>query len=233
MENKILYIIPIDNDEQTIQKSLDIFRDPAVGDILIVDDGSTDDTWELVKKNKNLKYIQHENPLGYGSSFITGYEYARDIGYDVVITAPPQLSSLMLDDSGLMENIAYGYDIVTCSRILENYDHPTFKEEYIAATAGISEALTEITDLNLTDPLSGIMAYRVSSLSEMDLTDYSHGILLQLWIQAAHFNLTVMEIPLQKKSTFGSELDMYEDPLGFFLSVMETEKYLYQKGKIN
>ena len=53
MKNKILYIIPIDNDEQTIQKSLDVFRDPSVGDILIVDDGSTDDTWELVKENKN------------------------------------------------------------------------------------------------------------------------------------------------------------------------------------
>jgi len=233
MKNKKLYIIPIANDEQVIHKSRDMFRDPSVGDILIVDDGSTDNTWGLVKGNKHLKYIQHENQLGYGSAFITGYEYARDLGYDVVVNLPPQLSSIMMDDSTLMDNISYGYDIVNCSRILENYDHSSFREDRVSITAGIAGALNNITDLTLTDPMSGIIAYRVSSLNDMELTDYSHGLLLQLWIQAVHFNLTVIEIPLQKQADFGTELDQYEDPLGLFLSVMETEKYLYQKGEIN
>lgn len=77
-------LIPAYNEAKTIRDQLDrTLR--FVGHAILVDDGSTDGTADLVNHPKVLVKRQPEN-LGKGESLISGFEIARDAGYDYVIT---------------------------------------------------------------------------------------------------------------------------------------------------
>jgi len=56
---------------------------------------------------------------------------------------------------------------------------------------------------------------------------------LQVWIQAAFFGLTIIEVPGYSQKNFGKELVLSDDPYGYYITLMETEHLLYQKKTIN
>ena len=232
MEYRKLIILPVYNQDLFIQKNLLTIKDLNT-DVLMVDDGSTDHTYNVIKKHTWFHYIKHERTIGTGASIITGYEYARDMGYDIIITLDLHTSRFREELSQLMENISYGYDVVNSSRILENYNYREIPTSHISITSELSARIKNITCFDLTDPLSGIKAMRMDALKNMELTELSHGLFLQLWIQVHYFGCTVIEIPAQSGSGFGEELKLYNDPLGMFLSLLETEKYLYSKNNLH
>ena len=100
-------------------------------------------------------------------------------------------------------------------------------------TSSLSSSLRDITDMDITDPFSGIRAYRIESIKEMNLTEFTAGIHLQIWIQASYLGLNVIEIPSMSGKSFGKEFSEIDDPLGFYLSLMESEKYLYKNSNMN
>ena len=73
MESRNHVIIPVYNREKQILKNLPVLKDLKT-DILIVDDGSTDNTYNILKNHDWLKYIKHEINLGIGAAIITGYK---------------------------------------------------------------------------------------------------------------------------------------------------------------
>ncbi len=232
MELKQLIIIPVYNQGTQIKQNLPFLEDINC-DILMIDDGSTDNTYGIIRDLTWMKYIKHEQNLGIGASIITGCEYARDLGYDIAIILNLNDNKFKAEIKELMENINYGYDIVNSSRILENYDYHDIPQEYIALTSEISSQIRDITGFDITDPLSGILAIRIEVLQNMELTEFSHSLLLQLWIQANYFGLSIIEIPAQSGIEFGKELSLYDDPINQFISLMEAEKILYPKNNLN
>ena len=233
MKERQLLIIPVYNNSTFIERGLQHLLPSEEYKILIVDDASTDGTEDLMTEFPSVTYIKRELSLGFGACFITAYEYARDMGYERIIVTDPNNGNMAADIKAMAENLEYGYDIVSCSRILENYDARSMDKDVVAATENIASALRDITDIDLTDPLSPIVAMQMKALETMELTDYSPALLLQLWIQAAHFRLTTIEVPAVSGDSFGRELTATEDPLGTYLSVMETERYLYPRETMN
>ncbi|OHD70703.1 MAG: hypothetical protein A2W19_12030 [Spirochaetes bacterium RBG_16_49_21] len=232
MNYRKLIILPIYNQERFIRKSVSSLKDIG-NDILLVDDGSTDSTFNVIKDLSWMKYIKHEQNLGSGASFITAYEYARDLDYEIMITLDHRNVRYEEEISQLMDNITYGYDIVNSSRILENFDYQDISPSYIETTEDLSVSIKDITGFDLTDPLSGIKAIRTESLRNMELTEFNHGLFLQLWIQAHYFGLSLIEIPARSGYGFGEELTVYPDPLGLFMSIIEAEKYLYNRKGVD
>jgi glycosyltransferase involved in cell wall biosynthesis len=233
MNRKTLLIIPVLNNRNFFTDRIHDLKKIENADILIVADGSDDGSPDLLGDADNIVCVQHELPLGYGASFITGCEYGRDMGYDILIFLDPENGNAAGDVGQMLSNMGYGYELVSCSRILENPGANSFREEHVSITENIASSIREVTGLDITDPLSGILAISTAALKNMELTDYTHGLLLQLWVQAAHFKLASIEIPASLGESFGRELDLYDDPAGLFLSVIETEKYLYPKGTMN
>ena len=153
------------------------------------------------------------------------------MGYTTVIFIDPRCKKPLDDIHLMLENLEYGYDVVSCSRILENYDHPAIDSEATSIISQLSQRIKELTPYDITDPFSGIRAIKFESIAQMELTEDTHGLLFQLLIQGAHYGLDIIEIPAESGSLpFGEELSLYDDSLGIFLALMETESYLYKKN---
>lgn len=83
---KILVIIPAYNEEECIGDVIQSIkaRYPYM-DVLVVDDGSTDETSKAVKLNGNAKLIQLPYNIGIGGSVQTGFIYAQKWDYHYAI----------------------------------------------------------------------------------------------------------------------------------------------------
>lgn len=232
MYSGTLVIFPFLEDIKVSTPVIEKIIDTLDDDILFIDDRGDGLLMQLIESNPRIKYIRHEFPLGYGACFNTGYNYARDFGYEVIITMSPEIENYSDVISEMMGNITYGYDIVSCSRILENYDFIKIPEAFIQCTEILSSAVKEITGYDLTDPLSMIKAVKMKSLVNMELTEFSHAMLLQLWVQSWYYDLTIIEIPCESRDNFKKPYDD-ADNLDYYLTLLETEKYLFRRGAEN
>lgn len=73
---KISIIIPVYNEEKTIERLLNNVRAVEIPgtekELIVVDDGSTDRTPEILKEQKNIKVVCHRKNQGKGRAFKTG-----------------------------------------------------------------------------------------------------------------------------------------------------------------
>ena len=93
---KVSVIIPCFNEEKTLKKIIDkVLRQNFISEIIVVDDGSKDNSWEILKsiKNPKVKPYKHNKNQGKGTAIITGirkanYEYIliqdADLEYDPI-----------------------------------------------------------------------------------------------------------------------------------------------------
>ena len=122
--NKYLIIIPAFNEEMNISNVLKMVKQGTSSltvDVIVIDDGSTDKTAELVLQEQ-VKIIRLSTNLGYGGAVQTGFKFAAKKDYDYVILfdADGQHDALYIKE--LIDYIeANGCDIVIGSRYVDEY----------------------------------------------------------------------------------------------------------------
>jgi glycosyltransferase involved in cell wall biosynthesis len=87
MRKKLLIMIPAYNEEESIGIVLNEMYEAGIdkiGDILVINDGSKDNT-EKVARNFKVAIINQVCNMGYGSALQVGYKYAEKKGYEYVI----------------------------------------------------------------------------------------------------------------------------------------------------
>lgn len=80
MKNSLSVLVPILNEENTIKAVLiEVLKRPEVYEIIVIDDGSTDSSLEIVKsfKNKKIKLIIHKKNFGKGAAIRSGIKFAK------------------------------------------------------------------------------------------------------------------------------------------------------------
>lgn len=82
---KVLILIPTFNESGSIQSVISEVRNslPDAG-ILVINDGSTDNTLELARK-MNVFTVSHSQNLGIGATVQTGLKFAQKNGYEIAI----------------------------------------------------------------------------------------------------------------------------------------------------
>ncbi|PIN95185.1 glycosyl transferase [Candidatus Pacearchaeota archaeon CG10_big_fil_rev_8_21_14_0_10_30_48] len=118
MKNKVSCIIPAYNEEKSIDNVLKIINNhPLVHEIIVVDDGSSDNTKNIVKKHKNVKLLINKKNRGKTHSVLKGIEHATQ---DIVMLIDSDLVGLSKKDiTNLISHVTQGYADVSIS-IREN-----------------------------------------------------------------------------------------------------------------
>ncbi|MCL1865754.1 MAG: hypothetical protein FWF73_08095 [Spirochaetes bacterium] len=233
MNKKILTAIISYNNFEFIKNAVLEIQNIDETDILIIDEASDYDILDELKEFNSVKVLIHGEKLGYGACFASILSYARDLNYSYLVTLDINNPQFIKDLHNIITNLNYGYDVVTCSRILENYDYTKIDDNVLNFLDGLTNYLNDVIECNLTDPLSENKGYNIESTKDIDITLDDHGVLLQIFIQSSYFGYNVIEIPSESNSLLAKELDLENNPLEDFIAIIETEKYLYNRGSVN
>ena len=90
MGKKIVVVMPAYNAAKTLRKTYEEVMAQGIVDlVVVVDDGSRDETVAVAKSLPNtIAHLHHEN-LGYGANQKTCYKLALDAGGDIIIMVHP------------------------------------------------------------------------------------------------------------------------------------------------
>lgn len=117
---KNLIIVPAYNEGPVIVQTLKSLRstlkkDLVVADILVVDDGSSDNTGRISMPHVDY-LLTHAQNCGLGASLATGIEFAKRGGYDYCVTFDSDGQHDAGDISKTLAKLESGYDVVIGSR---------------------------------------------------------------------------------------------------------------------
>ena len=85
---KVIVVMPAYNAEKTLDKTYYDIPKICVDEIILVDDGSRDETVEIAKR-LGLRTIVHAKNLGYGANQKTCYREALNMGADIIVMLHP------------------------------------------------------------------------------------------------------------------------------------------------
>lgn len=166
MKLKVLVIIPAYNEESNIEKVVNDIQTNAVNvDYVVVNDGSKDDTLDILKRNR-YNYIDSICNLGLFGAVQTGFRYSLDNDYDCAIQFDGDGQHLAKYIPLLVDEISKGNDIVIGSRFVNE------KKPISARMLGsrlISASFKIVTGKSIKDPTSGFRAYNKSCIKEYAL----------------------------------------------------------------
>lgn len=225
MSSRVLTALPVFNERRHVDGVLDQVRRYS-SDILVVDDGSSDGTAEVLARRRDVQVVRHPRNRGYGAALVTAFDYAQREGYDLLVTIdcdgqhePKRI--------GVLVEAAEGWDIASGSRYLSRFKGDTPPPgDRRRINQLITAELNRLLGLNLTDAFCGFKAYRVEALENLQITEQGYAMPLELWVQAAHHNLRVREVPvpliyLDEERSFGGALDDARVRLAHYREVLE------------
>ena len=221
---KVLTAIPVYNEERHVEGVLAEVR-RYCPDLLVVNDGSTDGTAELLARQTDVHILTHPKNRGYGAALISAFRFALDRDYDVLVTMDCDGQHEPARIPVLLEAI-HDCDIVSGSRYLRDFRQDTpapTDRRFINAT--ITSEINLRYGLNLTDSFCGFKAYRRAALEKLHVTETGWGMPLQLWVQAARLGLRVKEIGvprlyLDPNRAFGGVMNDPERRLAYYRGVL-------------
>lgn len=232
MSYRLLTALPVFNEVNHLNEVLNEVK-RYCNDILVVDDGSSDGTSELLDQIEGIQVIHHSENQGYGAGLRSAFDFAVEQGYDVLVTIDcdgqhaPRLIPDMAD--AVFPEDEQPWDIVSGSRYLEVFDKNSLPpEDRRAINMTITKQLNDCFGLNLTDSFCGFKAYRVDSLPKFDVTELGYAMPLQFWIQAIGHDLRIREFPvpliyLEEERSFGGSLDDSEERMSYYQQVLKRE----------
>lgn len=219
-------VLPVYNEAPTVASVLEAVREVHDGLVVVVEDGSSDATPEVLAGVDGVHVITHEQNLGYGRSLIDGFAFALSAGVDAVVT---------MDCDGQHEpgcipcflKALDRCDVVSGSRYLP--DSPVVgvaPAERQGVNRIITERINAVTGWQLTDMFCGFKAYRADALSRLRLTEPGYAMPLELWAEVYRLGLRVLELPVARiyftgDRSFGQDLDDPEHRLDYYVRVWE------------
>jgi dolichol-phosphate mannosyltransferase len=226
--SSILLAIPVFNEAATLDGVLRRVRSFA-RDVLVIDDGSTDDTPSILARHR-VEVVRHTENRGYGRAMQEILRRADRDGYSWVITMDCDEQHEPAQIPDFVAAIEAGTsDVVSGSRYLVNdASDDAAPEARRLVNRTITEELNTRLGLELTDAFCGFKAYRTAATRRLDLSVDGYDFPLQFWVQSVAEGLRIGEIPVRRiykdlGRSFGGGLDDPTIRLAVYRRTMHRE----------
>ena len=203
----ILLLIPCFNEEENIEHILEHLRDVKQNlqkrsefnlEILIINDGSTDRTMQILDKNNQdslFTIINFKENKGYGYTLINGFKYAKKKNFSWIIS---------FDMDGQHEPKCFykfielilekpSEQIISGSRYKnsELFWQKPWKDRFLVNT--IITGILNTIGLSITDAFCGLKAYECNAINDLELGINGYEIPIEIWIKAMKNGYTIVE----------------------------------------
>ena len=191
-------VVPLYNEEESVEKLLlGILKESQKFEfnyeIIFIDDGSSDKTWEVVERLKEttpqLKAIKFKRNYGQTSAMVAGFDHAAG---EIIVTMDGDLQNDPSDIPLLLSKIEEGYDIVSGWR-KDRKDH--FSRVLPSKVANGIISLT--TGVHLHDYGCSLKAYRAECIKTLNAYGEMHRFFPAL---ASMTGARVTEVPVNHHS---------------------------------
>lgn len=188
-------------------------------ELIVVDDGSTDRTADIVRSIDGADIIEHETNRGYGAALKTGFSAARGewVGFlDADGTYPPEYFPKLC--AYAMEHDS---DIVVGSRMSgESSEMPTVRR---LGNVVFARLVSILSAQQITDSASGMRVFKKSVLEQLYPLPDGLNLTPVMSTRALHENLQMDEVPIPYSERAGrSKLSAVHDGLRFGQSIVWT-----------
>ncbi len=197
-EIQLSVIIPVFNEEGNIEPLYREIRGALDGlgveyEILAIDDGSTDDSFTLLKRvheeDPRVRVIRFRRNFGQTAAFAAGFDAAQG---EIVVTLDADLQNDPADIPPLLAKMEEGYDVVSGWRV-ERHD-PFLTRRLPSMVA--NRLISELTGVRLHDYGCSLKAYRREVVKNIRLYGELHRFIPAL---ASWMGVQVTEIPVNHR----------------------------------
>ncbi len=218
MNPKILLIIPAFNASQYIPELVERIRPIFdLNDVLIINDGSSDDTAQ-VARGCGCRFIDFEKNRGKGAALKTGFEFALNHNYDAVITIDADLQH---KPEHLAEFIARyeTADILIGTRTIEIKQMPWDR----LLTNNLTSLIISIFGTTrIRDSQSGYRLLKADVIKKLCLKSNRYDTESEMLFQSGYLGFTTAEVPIET---------IYDDSVSFINPLKDTCRFIGQIWK--
>lgn len=213
VEPVISIVIPCLNEKKSLRSVLSkakqfLAKCELSGEIIVVDNGSTDGSDEIAKDEK-IKLI-YESRIGYGNACRTGLAAARG-EYIILIDADETYD--FQDAAHLLEKLQNGFDLAIGSRLCGEIRTGAMPwlHRYIGVPF-LTKLLNLITCYNLSDAHCGLRLIKRLPLDKLSLNATGMEFASEMLIEASRVGLSITEVPIVYRNRVGkSKLQTIRD----------------------
>ncbi len=163
-----------------------------VDEVIVVDDGSTDNTVEIARL-AGAEVVQHPRNRGYGAAIQTILDEARKRDPDILVILDADAQHNPKEIPNLLKPISEGYDFVIGSRKKQANKIPLYRR---VGQRVISRSVNVLANDQLTDSECGFRAFSRKAIATLDLKENGMAISAETVAEAARRNLKIAEVPV-------------------------------------
>ncbi len=192
--NKIVVIIPAYNEGAVL---LSVIKDmhPTGFTLIVVDDGS-DITLDQMLKTYPVFYVRHRANLGQGAALQTGFDFAKKLNPDIIITMDADGQHHSSSVSSMIEPLLTNeVDIVLGSRFLSSGETSVpIMKKLVLHTARIINYI--FSGLLLSDAHNGLRAFNAIALKKITITENRMAHASEILFEIKKHKLRFKEVPV-------------------------------------
>ncbi|MDD3263905.1 MAG: glycosyltransferase family 2 protein [Candidatus Nanoarchaeia archaeon] len=168
-KNDVYIVVPAYNQEKTIVPVINSLRKEDYNNIIVIDDGSSDNTYKLALKEKVFTLI-HKLNLGQGAALQTGFEFALKQKAKVIVTFDSDGQHRAKDIDKIVKPIFEGFDVSLGTRFNQNSQaiNMPFSRKVILKGGLLFTKI--VSRIDVTDTHNGFRAFSYDALKKIKIT---------------------------------------------------------------
>jgi glycosyltransferase involved in cell wall biosynthesis len=194
-KNRITVIVPVYNEASVIRKVVEELSTLNLDEIVIVDDGSSDNV-RAALKDLPVTYIRHKINLGQGAALQTGLNYAKSGDTDIIITFDGDGQHDVKDIDNLMKPVVEGNaDVVLGSRFLnKDLNRPGSRRKIVLQIARFVNFI--YCGYFLTDAHNGLRAMSRKAIDKIEISENRMAHASEILAEIRKHGLRLEEAPV-------------------------------------